>query len=99
MKSSKKFIVTALSAIAFVVLFLGYVHLTTSDYRDLDFTKAVVVKKYRSPNHDYLSVRVQTAGGKEFAVEGIPLTSWDKIATGSKISKRAGSSDIAVDTP
>lgn len=99
MKLAKKFIVTALGTTAFTVLFLAYVHVTTRDYRDLDFSSAVVVTKYKSRNHNYLSVRVQPVSGKEFSVEGIPLSSWDKISIGSKISKRAGSSDVAVDIP
>jgi hypothetical protein len=80
-------------------LFWSYVRLTTEEYPSLDFAHGVVVEKYRSNNHGYLSVRVEVAGRGTVAVEGISPSSWDVVSAGSRVSKRCGTSDIAVERP
>jgi hypothetical protein len=85
-----------LSAFAF---FWSYVRATTEDYPSLDFSNGVVIEKYRSPNHQYLSVRVQVEGRGTLDVEGISLASWEKVRTGSRVAKRCGSTDITFESP
>jgi hypothetical protein len=79
--------------------FWSYVRLTTEEYPSLDFSDAVVIEKYRSRNHGYLSVRVQVEGRGTLAVEGVSPASWDKLSAGSRISKRCGTSDVKVERP
>jgi hypothetical protein len=80
-------------------LFWSYVRFTTEDYLSLDFSSGVVVEKYRSRNHGYLSIRVQVAGRGTLEVEGVSPASWDKVSVGARVSKHCGTSDIAVEAP
>jgi F0F1-type ATP synthase membrane subunit c/vacuolar-type H+-ATPase subunit K len=81
------------------VFTLGWslVRLMTEKYPSLAFSEGVVVEKYRSKNHGYLSVRVEVAGRGILVVEGISPASWDAVSAGSRVSKHCGTSDIAVD--
>jgi hypothetical protein len=80
-------------------IFWSYVRLTTEDFPSMTFSDGVVLEKYRSSNHDYLSVRVQIVGQGTLRVEGLSLTSWDQVSRGSIVSKRCGVSDITVVKP
>ena len=80
-------------------LFWSYVRLTTEEYPSLAFSDGVVVEKYRSNNHGYLSVRVEVAGRGTLAVEGISASSWDVVSAGSRVSKSCGTTDITVERP
>lgn len=80
-------------------LFSSFVRFTVEKVRSLEFSHGVVVEKYRSHNHGYLSARVQVEGRGTLEVEGISPTAWEMISSGSKVSKRCGTTDVVVDRP
>jgi hypothetical protein len=80
-------------------LFWSSVRLTIEKDLSLAFSEGVVVEKYRSRNHGYLSVRVEVAGRGILSVEGMSPAAWNVVSAGAKVSKRSGTTDIAVVRP
>jgi len=82
-----------------VSFFWSYARAISEEFPCLDFAQGRVVAKYRSSNHNYLSVAVEVKGRGTLACEGISLASWNAVSTDSMGAKQCGSSDITVLTP
>ena len=81
------------------MLFWGWVRAISEEQLSLDFSRGLVVEKYRSTNHGRLAIRVKVADRGNLEVEGVSSEIWGKISVGSTVSKRCGLSDVTIVAP